>query len=65
MILFFAFIFIIASTFEFLFVIKYFSYFSFLLFLFPVKSFLQNNFISFKDKDLSCEGRILFTDRAA
>lgn len=64
MILFFAFIFIIASTFEFLFVIKYFSYF-FLLFLFPVKSFLQNNFISFKDKDLSYEGRILFTDRAA
>lgn len=45
--------------------IKYFSYFSFLLFLFPVKSFSQDHFISFKDKDLSYEGRILFTADAA
>ncbi|MGN6194193.1 MAG: SGNH/GDSL hydrolase family protein [Ginsengibacter sp.] len=44
---------------------KYITYFSFLLFLFPVKSFAQDHFISFKDKDLSYEGRILFTGDAA
>jgi hypothetical protein len=44
---------------------KYIAYFSFLLFLFPVKSFSQDHFISFKDKDLSYEGRILFTPDAA
>lgn len=45
--------------------IKYFSYFSFLLLGFAVNSFSQNHFISFKNKDLSYEGRIAFTADAA